>query len=347
MLHPELVDLVDDLATGLMLSQLVYWFTPAKSGKPKLQVEQGGRRWMTRTYREWHETCRISERQCRRSVKLLTEMGLIEVQFRMINRVLTPHVWLDLSRLEFLLLKGSRSETGVVTKRDGGGHETYGPLKLETKRDYEEQSLAADAAPALKPVLVSSTEREGIGKTAGKMLLSGWDRAQIRETLGQSLEPGWEMKADEILAKTRPGNNGNTVMSLEMLWKRNMALLETGFVKNLTNKERGQLKLLMQGCGEDARAVVDWATQHWTKFCISTMQQKGLSTTPDSPVVGFLLQYHDVAMNLAKVPPEPVCAESVPPPVQSIAKPEPIPDNADQELVPDMLAKWLAAKGGG
>jgi len=66
-------------------------------------------------------------------------------------------------------------------------------------------------------------------------------------------------------------------------------------MKPITKKEYRQFKLLTEKCSPD---VVTYGLDNWTSFAIRSKSAKGLSQSPGKPVVGFLLAYFDVAMDL-------------------------------------------------
>lgn len=71
------IDMAEDLVSGIMLSQLVYWHLPNRKGDSKLSVERDGHLWVAKAYSEWMYECRLSKKQARRAVAHLTELGLI------------------------------------------------------------------------------------------------------------------------------------------------------------------------------------------------------------------------------------------------------------------------------
>jgi len=65
-----LVDIAGDLASGALLSQLVYWH-------PRLTIERDGYLWLAKTRGDWWEECRLTEMQVRRAIGQLEGRGLI------------------------------------------------------------------------------------------------------------------------------------------------------------------------------------------------------------------------------------------------------------------------------
>jgi len=98
------IDLMGDLAAGVFLSQLIYWFLPDKKGQTKLRVKRDGKYWLVKSRSDWWGECRVSVRQVDRAIKTLKEMGIIETMVGKFNSNPTTHIWLPLSQLFPFLL---------------------------------------------------------------------------------------------------------------------------------------------------------------------------------------------------------------------------------------------------
>lgn len=88
------IDLAGDLATGILLSQIIYWHLPSK-GKSKLRVEREGKLWLAKGRAAWWEECRITARQFDRSIQVLRDKGLLETRIFKFKGFPTLHVWLN------------------------------------------------------------------------------------------------------------------------------------------------------------------------------------------------------------------------------------------------------------
>src|SRR5690242_425961 len=71
------VDMAVDINAGLMLSQIIYWNTPDKTGKSKLRVFRNGYYWLVKADNEWWEEIRLTYKQAFNARKKLTEKQLI------------------------------------------------------------------------------------------------------------------------------------------------------------------------------------------------------------------------------------------------------------------------------
>lgn len=93
------VDVVGDLMAGLLLSQIVYWFTPDRQGRSKIRIQREGRRWMAKKHSEWYEEIRMTEDQVRRALGMLKKAGLVEVKRFKFAGAPTTHISLNTKEL--------------------------------------------------------------------------------------------------------------------------------------------------------------------------------------------------------------------------------------------------------
>jgi hypothetical protein len=91
------IDLAGDLLTGVLLSQIIYWFLPGK--RDKLRVKREGKYWLAKGRKDWWNECRISAKQFDRSIKVLQKKGLVETRLFKFSGIPTLHVWLNLPAL--------------------------------------------------------------------------------------------------------------------------------------------------------------------------------------------------------------------------------------------------------
>lgn len=86
------VDITGDHIAGLMLSQIMYWFTPSKDGKSKIRVVKKNGAWLAKSKTDWYNELRISPKQCDRALKILKNKGLIEKEIHRFNGSPTLHI---------------------------------------------------------------------------------------------------------------------------------------------------------------------------------------------------------------------------------------------------------------
>lgn len=102
------IDLADDLVSGILLSQIVYWFIPGEKDQ-KLKIERDGCLWLAKGRSDWWAECRITEKQFDRAISVLKDAGLVETALFRFRGSPTLHIWLNISAL----LEGVKS---ILTK---------------------------------------------------------------------------------------------------------------------------------------------------------------------------------------------------------------------------------------
>lgn len=108
-LNVAFVDFVDDLETGLFLSQLIYW------------SDRGTRKdgFIFKSDKEWHEELRLSKYAVRKAKKKLKEMGILETKVKKAYGNPTTHY--KLNKNEFVsqftwFLRNQQNESSNTTK---------------------------------------------------------------------------------------------------------------------------------------------------------------------------------------------------------------------------------------
>lgn len=86
------IDITNDLIAGIVLSQIMYWFTPSKDGSSKIRVRKQDGYWLAKSREEWYEEIRISPKQFDRALKILKDCGLIETKLYRFNGSPTMHL---------------------------------------------------------------------------------------------------------------------------------------------------------------------------------------------------------------------------------------------------------------
>lgn len=89
------VDMARDLHGGIVLSEIVYWYLPAKDGKTRLRVRKQGRMWIAVRRWEWWDRARMTPRQADRGLGKLLEAGLIDKAIFKFDGEPTTHVALN------------------------------------------------------------------------------------------------------------------------------------------------------------------------------------------------------------------------------------------------------------
>jgi hypothetical protein len=168
--------------------------------------------------------------------------------------------------------------------------------------------------------------------------------------------------AKEVLAGLQSKKAAATVPTgvngLALLWKKRMTDHTPEYVKDLTDKERGQLRHVLKALGpERATEAVEFVMEYWNTFRTEVRDMKGVEHPPSIPNPGFFLQHYEVALQLIakkKTPPaalgSPVTKEPCTMPVISsppkTTKPSaPMPTAEDAQAAMDKLDAILKSKG--
>lgn len=76
-----------DVVSGLLLSQIIYWYLPNKNNKTKLREKRFGHHWIVKEREEWWDEIRITESNYKTSIKRLEDENLI------VKKVFKPAVF--------------------------------------------------------------------------------------------------------------------------------------------------------------------------------------------------------------------------------------------------------------
>ena len=93
---------------------------------------------------------------------------------------------------------------------------------------------------------------------------------------------------------------GLSVIELVNVWREQVKLI-FGVEKQLSPKERGQVKMLRGKLGYLTIDVIQWTLNNWQRFCIEAWSEFQLPTVPPAPQVGILLAHADAAIYLMLV----------------------------------------------
>jgi hypothetical protein len=302
---PVLTRLTGDLASGVLLSQLVYWFRPSKGGKTKLRAHASGRLVLAKSRAELMAECGLTEWKLRAAMDKLKALGLVDSEVHLFNGKTCPFLFLYEDRLAQMILQVGIEETSVPvlrkpTKRLGGSiptgrEDSYQPLQETTTETLTETTSAAATPPPpdSEPSFDITVEEEEKGEEIGKLIHGDFRKEGTVATLEEIQKRMAEKKAAVPAASA-----GGSISPLVMLWKKRVSTITGGYVKDLTKQELGQLKLLGKQLGIEALTTMDWMLTNWAEFAFETKALKGLGAVPSQPVIGFLLKYHDVAMQL-------------------------------------------------
>jgi DNA-binding MarR family transcriptional regulator len=258
------VDLVDgDIPAALMFSQIAYWYGWGEKGKSKLRVFHDGTYWLAKSAPDWNAELGLTEKQAYRCIGVLKAKGLIQTKVMKFNSSPTVHIRLTPAGEE--ALKCHSESNHLASKEDAFA---LGGKSLTESTANNTAQNTTDSAD--KPAETMKTQ-EQLGKDSKE------ENKQKKENKKK------EKKYENELGK---------------LWRQQMSIKYPGYQKVLTKKEYGQLKQFKDKAGSKAEDAVNFAIQDWLGFAFQAKRDKGASSLPEKPVVGFLLKYYDVLFQL-------------------------------------------------
>jgi len=89
------VDITGDVLTAILLSRILYWFLPGKTGNSKIRIFKDNKEWIAKKRSDWKNECRISPSQFDRSIKILKKLGLVDTKVYKFAGEPTVHINLD------------------------------------------------------------------------------------------------------------------------------------------------------------------------------------------------------------------------------------------------------------
>lgn len=88
----------NDLSTTILLSRIVFWFSPNKSKKIKLRIKKEGKYWLAKKRDDWVGECCLTKNQFDRSIKILEKNNLVETKIFKFMGEPTKHIWLNVDK---------------------------------------------------------------------------------------------------------------------------------------------------------------------------------------------------------------------------------------------------------
>jgi len=144
-----------DLVSGLLLSQIIYWFLPSKSNQSKL-TETNGVKQLIKKRGDWYNEIRISEKQYDRAVGILGKLGLIKVELKKSNYydgAPVPHIQLNFDVLIDLL--NNQREKSILTKG-----ENQFPPKVEIDIPETAKTIDTETTPETISEIIKKEREE-------------------------------------------------------------------------------------------------------------------------------------------------------------------------------------------
>jgi hypothetical protein len=169
------IDVANDLAAGVLLSQFIFYHLPDDNGLPKsCIVEHEGGLWLAKKREAWWKECRLSVDQYDRACGKLQAQGVVKTKVFKLNRDPVKHVQILWARFFYLLdsvlrfppnpggsaKSNSRNrENGFADSREGTRESAR--TILITDRDIN----TADSIPDEETTTTTKSQAEGNAKT--------------------------------------------------------------------------------------------------------------------------------------------------------------------------------------
>jgi hypothetical protein len=335
---PYLAQVTGSAAAAVLLSHICFWFQPKSDGTPKLSITRDQKLWFVKHRSDLMEECGLTEWELRAARALLVEKKIIQAEVHRWKGLTSIFIHLNVDRLAEL------AAPVLCNPQDRNG------CFLKTGMDVSSSECISEAYSTAKTTAVLACE-DPHAKTPTFDHLS----KSLQEEDQGSAKVIQMPTAKDILEKIKTAKQENKITGgkqgvhwLAMRWKQKLALLSDEFVKGLTQQEVGQLKAFMVAVGgvQIAKEIIDFILPMWGEFAFEAKASYGLSTAPDKPVVGFLLKYHDVAVQLSAKSKQ-VLVHHIP--TQPVAKPPHPPqlDQPEETVTKDAVLAALAKLKGG
>lgn len=165
------VDIAGDLASGILLSQIIYWFLPDREGKLKLRIEREGEFWLAKNRTEWWEECRITKKQFDRAITVLRDKGLVTTKRFRFRGSPTVHIRLNVSvvveGVNSILTKGEKPiRPNGNMEFDERVNSLHTKNTTETTTIYDIQDIWHEALDRLKDQITPSNFQTWLADTA-------------------------------------------------------------------------------------------------------------------------------------------------------------------------------------
>jgi hypothetical protein len=316
----------NDTSAALMLNQIVYWYLPAKNGKPKLQVQKNGSWWIAKSYPAWQQELSLTPKQARRCVSALESRGIIETMIAKFDGAPTVHLRLKFADGKQMLKDAPNAEEVRPRSALEGisicpGGQVHLPVGAHSSAQVGISLTETTAEITSKITSVASQSLFGVKQDVKK-----------NEKTGEPVKTAAEIL--EARKKAKESSTGDkTKKSLPNYWKNKLAEKGAKSMMPFGMKELSMLKRFEKDLGDKAFAAVDFAFERWWQFAKKVEGAEGEKQLPKTPTLWFMHKYRAILLEMlvqsianapvghnskvvsfAKVP--------VPEPIKPVSKPE-------------------------
>lgn len=304
-----------DWSVGILLSQIMYWHRLAKNGKSKLKVERDGHMWIAKTGQQWMDETNLTIRQYKRALSILKRRSIIVVEIHKFGPNTATFIRLVTSKADNHLcenhITGTDHDVPSGTDHDVPSGKNNVALHIETNANVINDLHS--------PKITTENTTEGYGHISSELAFA-FNKSHEQEEKIMGIEKIEGMKKEE-------SEEGNLLTEKKKINAEEMIEIQTGksYIESIANKwtsrcsfeygeyqepltaaEQGQLEQLAENHPNAIQTIIDWVIPNWQIFIQEVAVTTGLDEVPASAAlngaIGFLLEHHDVAVNLMASP---------------------------------------------
>lgn len=270
-----------DLVSGLLLSQIVYYYLPSKySDKDKLRVEKNGHFWIAKARDEWWDEICISPKQFDHASSNLVDIGLIEKKVMKFDNNPTIHVriiqdnfmkaWHD--AVNPLLTKGKKGNYPKAKK------EIDQTVNSCNKEGYIEYNKEENTTPALPFSQKGTTQSSGVDGQHNEQALfiqisQCNDLLQLATVTSYVQESEWLLTGQKAIlfeqieqARIRLMDNGTQKENVTMVQDNGQESIDLSAI--LSPERFDWLNSWLKGNGYKVKGLIDHGKD--VSFCLIT-----------------------------------------------------------------------------
>jgi hypothetical protein len=279
---PVHVRVTGDLVSGVMLSRIVFWWTPNKQGKTKLRATFDGQPWLVKSSENWKRECGFTTDEYRYAISKLKAKKFIYTEIHLFKGKTAVFIRLNFKKLgQAIALEQGKSllREADIPATGAGKIPSPGPGKSLFPSTGELQGN--NMGTTLHPLPPSKAKALGGKKVLAKDVLekfSAKNQGTVAQAMMESVKGPEGFQRSWTLLVPYYHDIGETMVPL-------------------TGKQRGMLSHFRKAVGL-ARApdVLVWAIREWNKGFGRQVLEEHHRTLPNRPDPAYLLRYAGAAL---------------------------------------------------
>jgi hypothetical protein len=289
-LYSHVVQLLNrDYITAILLSRLIFWYTPDKNKKSRLRVSRGGYWWVVKSHKEWEQECGLSRSQVNRALSKLRNRKIIVTEVHKFRKA--PTCFIRLSDTSLIA-----HPCAIIECTPACNHGLHTSVQSCTSTNFTEETFHLSAPKDFSMKMQGGKE----DKESTKVLKSFMENQNQKKLI-----------PPEAIKKTP-----TALSHAWKIWVTDKYSLPMH--KNFTKIQIGQFSQLVKALGVLAGPVSRWAVYNWTMFIELVKKDTGVKLKTGMPQVGILLShcmtaakgYNDTMTLIAKTAPKVTVVES-------------------------------------